>query len=217
VSITQAALSGGTAAVIGVAALGAVAFDVSWQVIRHFTVMAHEGAHAVTGVLFGSVHGIELHSDATGGTDASPASGLRAVPIALAGYLGPSAFGLGAAKLIELGYTTVVLYGLLFLLFVLLAALRWSFGLITVLLAGVVVFGVARFTPMPVQVTAAYSIAWLLLLSGARRVLEVGVGSDDGGLLRGITGLPQVLWFLFWLAATLAAAVEGFRLLVLRA
>ncbi len=54
-------------------------------------------------------------------------------------------------------------------------------------------------------------------LSGVRRVLEVGAGSDDGGRLRGITGLPQTLWFLFWLAATLAAAAEGARLMIMRA
>ena len=70
---------------------------------------------------------------------------------------------------------------------------------------------------MPVQVVTAYSIAWLLLLSGVRRVLEVGVGSDDGGRLHGMTGLPHILWYLLWLAATLAAAAEGARLLIMRA
>jgi hypothetical protein len=217
VSITQAQLSGGTAAIVGLVALGVVAFDVTWQLVRHFTVMAHEGAHAVTGALLGSFHGIELRSDGSGATDISPAAGLRAFPIALSGYLGPSAFGLGAAKLIELRYTTLVLYGVLFLLFVLLVGLRWSFGVITVLLAGGIVFGIARYTPMPVQVTTAYSISWLLLLSGVRRVVEVGLRSDDGGRLRGMTHLPHALWFLLWLAATLAAAAEGFRLLILRA
>jgi hypothetical protein len=49
------------------------------------------------------VHGIELRSGATGGTDIRPATGLRSVPIALSGYLGPSGFGLGAAKLIGSG------------------------------------------------------------------------------------------------------------------
>jgi hypothetical protein len=99
---------------------------------------------------------------------------------------------------------------------VLLVGLRRSFGLITVFLAGGIVFGIARFTPVPAQVTAAYSITWLLLLSGVRRVMEVGVRSDDGGRLRAMTHLPHALWFLLWLAATLAAAAEGFRLLVLR-
>ena len=217
-STAQAVLPGSTATVIGLAALGVVAFDAGWLVVRHFAVMAHEGAHALTGLLlFRSVHGIELRADATGGTDIRPAAGLRSVPIALSGYLGPSGFGLGAAKLIELRYTPVVLYLVLILLAALLIGLRRSFGLITVLAAGGVVFGIARYTPMHVQVIAAYSVAWLLLLSGVRRVVEVGLRSDDGIRLRGITGLPHALWFLFWLAATLAAAAEGARLLVMHA
>ena len=217
-SIAQAALPGSTATVIGLAAFGAVAVNAGWVVVRHLAVMAHEGAHALTGLLlFRSVHGIELRSDATGGTDIRPATGLRSVPIALSGYLGPSGFGLGAAKLIELRYTPVVLWVVLFLLAVLLAGLRRSFGLISVVLAGGIVFGIARYTPMHVQVVSAYAIAWLLLLSGVRRVVEVGIRSDDGIRLRGLTGLPNALWFLFWLAATLAAAAEGARLLVMRA
>jgi hypothetical protein len=214
----SAQLSTGTTALVGLAALGVVALDAGWQVVRHFTVMAHEGAHALTGLLLnGSFGGIELHADASGGTDISPAAGLRAFPIALAGYLGPSAFGLGAAKLIELRYAPVVLWAVLFLLAVLLVGLRRSFGLITVLVAGGIVFGIARYTPMLVQVTSAYSITWLLLLSGVRRVLEVGIGSDDGGRLRAMTHLPRALWFLLWLAATLAAVGEGARLLLTRA
>jgi hypothetical protein len=218
VSIAQAALPGSTATVIGLAAFGAVAANAGWVVVRHLAVMAHEGAHALTGLLlFRSVHRIELRWDATGGTDIRPATGLRSVPIALSGYLGPSGFGLGAAKLIELRYTPVVLWVVLFLLAVLLAGLRRSFGLISVVVAGGTVFGIARYTPMHVQVVSAYAIAWLLLLSGVRRVVEVGLRSDDGIRLRGLTGLPNVLWFLFWLAATLAAAAEGARLLVMRA
>jgi hypothetical protein len=218
VSTTQALLPGSTATAVGLAAFGVVAFNASWLVVRHVAVMAHEGAHALTGLLlFRSVHGIELRSDATGGTDIRPATGLRSVPIALSGYLGPSAFGLGAAKLIELRYTPVVLYVVLILLAALLVGIRRSFGLISVLAAGAVVFGIAWFTPVHVQVISAYSVAWLLLLSGVRRVVEVGLESDDGIRLRGLTRLPRALWFLFWLAATLAAAAEGARLLIMHA
>jgi hypothetical protein len=218
VTITQAPLSDAVVVLIGVAALGAVSVDVTWQIVRHFTVMAHEGAHAVTGfLLFRSFNGIELNRDATGGTDISPAGGLGGVLIGLAGYLGPSAFGLVAAKLIELSYATAVLWVVLFLLTVLLIGLRRSFGLITVIVAGLIVYGVGRYAPTPVQVGAAYAIAWLLLLSGVRRVLEVGAGSDDGARLRGLTHLPRALWFLLWLGVTLAAAFEGARLLLVRA
>jgi len=48
-SSSQASLSGAAASAVGLAALGVVAIDVGWQVIRHGTVMAHEGAHAIYG------------------------------------------------------------------------------------------------------------------------------------------------------------------------
>jgi len=214
VSLTQAELPGSTATVIGLAAFAVVVLDAGWLIIRHFAVMAHAGAHALTGVLLARrVRGLELRSDATAATIIEP--GLRSVPVVLSGYLGPSGFGLGAAKLIELRLTPVVLYLVLVLLAALLIGLRRSFGLISVLVAAGVVTGIAWFTPMHIQVISAYSVAWLLLLSGVRRVVEVGLRSDDGIRLRGLTRLPHVLWFLFWLVATLAAAAEGARLLVM--
>jgi Peptidase M50B-like len=211
----QAVLPGSTATVIGLAAFGVVVFDVSWLVVRHVAVLAHEGAHALTGLLlFRPVRGIELRPDGTGRAAVEAAGGLRSVPIALSGYLGPSGFGLGAAKLIELRDTPVVLYLVLVLLAVLLVGLRRSFGLIIVLAAGGIVFGIARYAPVHVQLVSAYSVTWLLLLSGVRRVVEAGLGSDDGIRLQGVTRLPRALWFGFWLAAALAAAAEGARLLI---
>ena len=135
--------------------------------------------------------------------------------IAFVGYLGPSAFGLGAAKLIELGDIAVMLWGALFLLGILLLALRWSFGFITVILAGGLVFLIARCTPMQTQVVAAYAIAWLLLVSGVRRIVEVGIESDDGKLLTGLTFIPRLIWSLLWLAGSIAAVVVGGELLVM--
>lgn len=216
VSLPQAQLPGSTATVIGLAAFAVVAFDVGWLVIRHFAVMAHAGAHVVTGLLlFRGAHRVELRSDATAATDIG--TGLRSVPIMLSGYLGPSGFGLGAAKLIELGYTSVILYVVLILLAVLLIGLRRSFGLISVFVAAGAVFGIAWFTPVHVQAISAYAVTWLLLLSGVRRVVDVGLRSEEGTRLRGLTGLPHVLWSVFWLAATLAAAFEGARLLIMHA
>ena len=213
-SITQADLPGSTVTVIGLAALGVVALDVTWQVVRHLAVMAHHGAHAVTGLLLRrSFRGIELYADGAGLTDLGSVAGLPSIPIALSGYLGPSALGLGAAKLIELRYATVVLWVLLVLLAVLLVGLRRSFGLVSVIGAGLAVLGIALFTPMHIQVVSSYSVTWLLLLSGVRRILDAGLGSADGLRLRGITGLPHALWSLLWLAGALAAAGEGARLL----
>ncbi len=56
------------AAAVGLVAFAVVVMSVGWRVVRHGTVMAHEGAHAVLGsLLFRKVSGIELHRDATGG------------------------------------------------------------------------------------------------------------------------------------------------------
>jgi hypothetical protein len=215
--MTQAPLPGAEAALIGLAALGLILLDAGWLIVRHLTVMAHEGAHALTAaLLLREFHGIELDAKAGGGTYV-PTNGLGGVFIHLAGYIGPSIFGLGAAKLIAAGHSATVLWIVFFLLAFLLVGLRRSFGLITVILTGALVFGVARFTPTGVQVAGAYSITWLLLLSAVRRVVEIGAGSDDGDKLRGKTGIPRLIWFLIWLAATLAAVAAGGRMLILSA
>jgi hypothetical protein len=125
--------------------------------------------------------------------------------------------GLGAAKLIQLGYAEAVLWAILFLLGILLLQLRWSFGLLTVTLAGGLVYIVGRYTPVSAQIVAAYAIAWFLLLSAVRGILVRGTRSGDGRDLRDLTLIPRFIWFLLWLAATLAAVAIGGKWLVMRA
>jgi Peptidase M50B-like len=105
------------------------------------------------------------------------------VAAGVVGYVGSSAFGLGAAKLIESGYILSVFWVALVLLAVLLLAVRWSFAFVTVPLAGVLAFLIAKFAPMHTQVIAAYGLAWLLL-SVVRTVVEHGVSAGDAGILR---------------------------------
>jgi hypothetical protein len=66
------------------------------------------------------VDGIRLNPDATGETAYASAGWLGNILVGFAGYLGPSLFGLAAAKLIELGHSEVVLWLALFLLALLL-------------------------------------------------------------------------------------------------
>jgi Peptidase M50B-like len=218
-STTQAWLSGSAAAVVGLAAFGVVATEAGWQVLRHGTVMAHEGAHAVADSLLGrQVDYVKLNFSAekSGETWAKNEGGWSArVVVAFVGYIGPSSFGLGAAKLIQLGYAVAVLWITLFLLGILLLLLRWSFGLLTVTLAGGLVYVVGRYAPVSAQIVAAYAIAWLLLLSGVRGILVRGIRSGDGRDLRRLTVIPRFIWFLLWLASTLAAVAIGGRWLVM--
>ena len=209
-------LSGAAAAVIGLVALAVVAPIAGWQFIRHGTVMAHEGSHAVFGSLAGrKIDGIELNSDATGGTGVPPGGCLGNLFVGFAGYVGPSLFGLGAAWAIHLGYSESLLWVALFLLVVLAFMLRRSYGMITVVFVGALVYFVGRYTPHGVQIVAAYFLTWLLLLSGVRRVLEVGPESSDGAKLSQLTWIPRLIWWLLWLAATLGAVALGGKMLVM--
>jgi Peptidase M50B-like len=211
-------LPGPAAAAVGLAALGVVVL--LWPVIRHATVMAHEGAHAVADSLLGrQVDYIKLNFSAqqSGETYAKEVGGwLVRVIAAFVGYIGPSSFGLGAARLIHLGYIVAVLWVTVFLLGVLLLLLNWSFGLLTVTLAVGLVYVVGRYTPVSAQIVAAYAIAWLLLLSGVLGVLVRFAGSGDSQSLSQLTSIPHIIWFLIWLAATLAAVAVGGSWMVMR-
>ena len=209
-------LSGAAAAMIGLVALAVVAPIAGWQFIRHGTVMAHEGAHAVFGSLAGrKISGIMLNADATGGTFVAQGGCLGTIIIGFAGYVGPSLFGLGAAWAIHLGYSESVLWVTLFLLVILAFMLRRSYGMITVVFTGALVYVVGHFTPRGVQIVAAYFLTWLLLLSGVRGILYRGADSGDGANLSQITMIPRLIWWLLWLAATLGAVALGGKMLVM--
>ena len=212
-------LSGAAAALTGLVALAVVAPIAGWQFIRHGAVMAHEGAHAViVSLLARQFDGIDLNIDATGETHRNATGGcLGEIILFFVGYVGPSLFGLGAAWAIHLGHSESVLWVALALLVVLLLGLRWNYGIITVIFTGTLVYLVARYTPTGLQITAAYFLTWLLLLSGVRGILYRGPDSGDGANLKRLTGIPRLIWFLIWLAATLGAVALGGKMLVMSA
>ena len=215
--LTQHPLSEAAAVLVGLGAFVVVFLDLGWRIIRHPGVLAHEGAHAIVGsLLLGKVLSITMDSGGNGLTQVAGDGCLSGVLYVFSGYVGPSLFGLGAARLIEFGHVVAVLWITLFLLGLLLTAVRWSFGIITVVLTGAAVFGIARYTPMHVQMVAGYAIAWLLLLIGVRQIVEHGVKAGDAAILASRTSIPRLLWSLMWLAATLAAVAAGGSMLVLR-
>jgi len=209
----QPKLPAGTSLTIGLVALIAVAFPPTWMFVRYFTVMAHEGSHAVVGSLWGfKIKGVKLFwKDAAGGTE--PDGEGNRVPPLLVGYFGPSLFGLAAAKLISIGHSIAVLWLTLVLLVVLLAMIKNVFGLLTILIAGVVVFDFAREGTVAHQTLAAYGIAWLLLLSGVRGVLRRWDGSGDADELASRTNIVPVTFSKIWLVGALFAVFLGARLL----
>ena len=205
-------LSGTETVFIGLVVCAIIIPPLTWPLVQHFQVMAHEGMHGVIGSLSGhTIEGIELNAAAEGATSIAPASGPGFVVAGFAGYLGPSAFGLGAARLIQFGHIIPVLWVVIILLGLLLIMLKRSFGFITVPLAGFLIFLVLKHLSQTSEIVASYAITWFLLLSGVRIVLQRGANAGDAGILSGRTAIPRIVWFALWLAGTLAAAVVGAR------
>ena len=217
--MTQSPLSGGEAALIGLVMLAVVAFEATWAVVRHIDTMAHEGADAVISWLSGrGIQSIKIKPNGDGETKPARGGGTSSTfVIGVVGYVGPSAFGLGTAKLIQSGYILSMFWVAVVLLAILLLAVRWSFAFVTVPLAGALAFLIAKFAPTHTQVIAAYATAWLLLLSGVRTIIEHGLDAVDAGILRSATGIPKLLWSLLWPAGSLAAVAMGGRMLVMGA
>jgi hypothetical protein len=210
----QPRLPSGTSLSIGLAALIAVAFPPTWMFVRYFTVMAHEGSHAVVGSLWGfKIKGVRLFwKDAAGETEPDGEGNL--VPPLLVGYFGPSLFGLAAAKLISIGHSIAVLWLTLVMLVVLLALVKNVFGLVTILIAGVVIYDFARYGTVTHQTMAAYGIAWLLLLSGVRGVLRRWDRSDDAAQLAARTKIVPLTFAQIWLVGAIFAVFVGARLMM---
>lgn len=219
VNTIQTPLPGTDAALIGLAALTVVMGPIVCLLAEHFNVMAHEGMHALTASILGfRVQGITMNSRAEGATRYPPtAVGPRRVVTSFVGYLGPSVFGLAAAKLITLGHIVAVLWiAVIFLVILLLKLAPPSFGFLSVPVAISLLYVLTRYASVGLQVAMAYGLTWLLLLSGVRVAVNDSVNAGDADSLRNRTGLPRLLWALLWMAGTIWAVYIGVRLLVLR-
>jgi Peptidase M50B-like len=207
---TQAHLPPATSVLIGLAALAAAFVQLIWVFVAHANTIAHEGAHAVTGSAIGrKVQYVQLNGNATGETGVSRGGTAGSAVFFFVGYVGPSAFGLGAAKLIEVGHIVAVLWLSLILLAALLFVLRKVFSYVPVLAAGALIYLIARYASVGANVVAAYAVAWFLLVSGVRVVLEDNLDAVDAGKLAGLTYIPKLFWFLLWLAGSVAAVALG--------
>lgn len=168
-------------------------------------------------LLFRGVEGIRLRARrAEGGT--TPKKGgarLGTSSIAFVGYLGPSAFGLGAARLIETGHVIAVLWVAIMFLVLLLTLISVSFGFVSVPVAVVLLLLVMRYQHTGLEEFAVYLLTWLLLLSGARNAVGHGAGAGDAKNLTAATHLPRHLWALIWMAGTVLAVIIGGKWLIL--
>lgn len=199
-----------------------VVFSPVWRLARHAITIVHEGGHGVAAVLSGRrLGGIRLHSDTSGLTvSRGRPTGPGMIFTLLAGYPAAALIGLGAAWLLSRGYDVGLLWALLAALALLLVQIRNWFGLWSVAVTAVVVFGVSWFGSERVQGVFALLVTAFLLFGALRTTLELqqsrsrraGSSSDADQLAR-LTHIPGILWVAVFLGVQLLALALSARLL----
>jgi hypothetical protein len=181
------------------------------RVVELLSTMAHEGGHALAAVVFGiPIRSVEVHRDGTGSTEFHGSLGmLSTIPVGMAGYLGPPAFGLLGAVALTHGRADVVLWGSLVLLVVLLAFTDNWFGRFAVALTAGTILAVAYRHSPALHLWTACTWTWLLLMTGFRTAVQHRSGGDDFAKLHGITLIPASFWGLLSLVGSFVAVVVG--------
>ena len=194
-----------------------------YVVTQFVATVAHEGGHAlVATVLFQKVRSIRLYRNAGGGTDAGEPPWLFAIFIGMAGYLGPSTFGLLAVALLIRGLNDAVLWASIGFLLLMLVVVRGPFGWFIVPALIAAIFWVATKVPQPNRLLLTHVWVWLLLIVPVedmlvylRQRLYRGPTADTARMQR-LTLLPSALWAVILLGGTVAALVYGGDLLLHR-
>lgn len=190
----------------------------AWSYTRHIVTLVHEAGHAVVALATGRrLNAITLHTDTSGLTVSSGRpTGLGMIATALAGYLAPSALGLGVLALVETDHTTWALWAATAVLGGMLLFIRNWWGLLVVGLSGAAVIALTYRADDQVQVFAATVVAWLLLVAGPRTAVDlwahrrrVRSRTSDADVLARLTHVPAAVWNTFFLATTLAALIGG--------
>jgi hypothetical protein len=193
-----------------------------WRFTQHTITVAHEGGHAMFGVLFGQkITGVRVTGHGGGVTNFAKALPWFAdLVISLAGYLGPSALGLGGVFMLQRGHAEGVLWASIGLLAVLLLMIRNPLGFITVIGTGVVLYWVARRWADSAQLAFTYFWVWFLLIGGVRTITNLFWATfrqergSDAAALESLTFLPDVFWLaVFWLGTMAALVVGGVTML----
>lgn len=207
----------------GVVALAVVVISGPWRIARNVVTIAHEGGHAVVALLSGrQLTGIRLHSDTSGVTvSRGKPRGLGMILTVAAGYITPSIVGLLAILLLVSNRITALLWMSILVLAAMLLLIRNVYGVVSVVGTGAVVFLVSWFTPAEVQAAFAYLFTWFLLLAGIRPVFELQSQrsrqpspQSDADQLHRLTGVPGIVWVVFFGAVNIAVTATGIWLLL---
>ncbi len=193
-----------------------------WGAGRHVVTLVHEAGHALVAVLTGRrLNGVRLHRDTSGlTTSVGRPTGPGMVATAAAGYLAPSAFGLGLLALVSLDRTAWALWTALAVVAGMLVFIRNVFGLVVVGLAGAGVALLVWRTDPSAQGFAAVALSTFLLVGGPRTTVELWSSrrrsrsrTSDADVLARLTPLPAVAWNAGFVLLTLGALVPTWTLL----
>jgi hypothetical protein len=208
----QAHLPAMASVIMAVVGVGLVVVPGLLHIAAPIETIAHEGAHATVGSALGHrVTHMDFKFNGAGATGvvAKSGSSLAVFPSVFIGYLGPSAFGIGAAELIRIGHIVAVLWiGLVGLVPILFLA-RKSLGVVLVIGVFVALVLLLAVGTVGAQVATSYGLAWFLLISGLRSITKHKSAAADAGILKDMTGLPRGFWPPLWLAGSVAALIFG--------
>ncbi|GAA4934760.1 M50 family metallopeptidase [Actinoplanes utahensis] len=193
-----------------------------WFVMRFVLVIAHEGGHALASkLLFRNLESVTFNRSGGGMTSTvPPVPWLFNILIKLAGYLGPSLFGLFGVWLLVRGSIEVVLWGSLAFLAVMLFAVRGVVGWLSVPGLMVIIWLIATRTEPPLQTLYTHMWIWFLLIGAVQRMLlfvankQYDQDKTDAAGLESLTGVPSAIWTFVFLVGTIAALAYGGGLLL---
>jgi hypothetical protein len=193
-----------------------------WFLTKFVVVLAHEGGHAIVGIaLLNRVRRIDFNSGGGGGTEWVKAPMWPfVILILLAGYAGPSLFGLMAAWLLRHDRPDMVIWGSMAFLVLMLFAVRGWIGWVVIPLLLVVLYQVATKAEAGVLTLIAYVWTWFLLIGAVQRMLvyirakHYQNKTSDTALLQRVTWLPNEVWTFVQLIGTGAALVWGGAMLL---
>lgn len=188
------------------------------NVTRHLVTLLHEGGHAIVALAAGrSLHGIRLHSDASGvSVSRGRPTGPGMVATLLAGYLTPPLVGLVGAFAVPAGWSNAYLWAVVAICGGMLLQIRNLHGLWVVVASATTIGLVTWFGSDAVRAALAATLAVFLLLSGPWGMVELwrarrrsDSGRSDIDQLAAITVLPADAWWLVMAGITVAVVWLG--------
>ncbi len=193
-----------------------------WFVTKFVLVIAHEGGHALLAkLLFQRLRAINFFRDGGGATvPADQVPLLCNVVIFLAGYLGPSLFGLFGVWLLVHGWTVQVLWASIAFLALMLFAVRGLLGWLLVPGLLVAVWLVIDRVDPPLQTLYTHMWVWFLLIGAVQRMIlfvlhrQYEDDANDSISLQALTLVPSAIWAFLFLVGTIAALVYGGAMLL---